>query len=132
MKTNLKLSKDDTELIDNASHYRTLVGSLIYLTSTCPYITYLVYIISQFMSIPCKSHFDAVHRILRYLFGTRDVGLYFLVAGYSTLTAFVDADLDGCVDTRRSTTSWCIKFGNSFISWRCKKQNRELPNHLLK
>ncbi|CAL1376415.1 unnamed protein product [Linum trigynum] len=44
--------------------------------------------------------------------------------GKDTLRAYSDSDFAGCVDTRRSTTRWCVQFGDSFISWGCKKQDK--------
>ncbi|CAL1411860.1 unnamed protein product [Linum trigynum] len=76
------------------------------------------------MTAPRTSHWTAVQRILRYLRGTLDVGLLFLVRGEAVMEAYADADYAGCLDTRRSTSGWCVKVGNSFISWRCKKQDR--------
>ncbi|CAL1399701.1 unnamed protein product [Linum trigynum] len=124
MEMNLKLGRESGDLLpDGGKHYRSVVGSLIYLTSTRPDIAYAVQIVSQFMSSPRTDHLAAVHRILRYLQGTREVGL-FLPSGSLVLQAFSDSDYAGCVDTRRSTTGWCVRLGDSFISWRCKKQDR--------
>ncbi|CAL1410126.1 unnamed protein product [Linum trigynum] len=76
------------------------------------------------MSAPRTPHRLDVQRILRYLRGTQEVGLLFPAYGYATLEAYSDADYAGCQDTRRSTSGWCVKIGRSFISWRCKKQDR--------
>ncbi|CAN0896019.1 Retrovirus-related Pol polyprotein from transposon TNT 1-94 [Linum grandiflorum] len=121
---NLKLSKDDGELLSDPTSYRKLVGSLIYLNSTRPDVAYAVQIVSQFMAHPRAPHMNAVTRILRYLCGTRDLGIFFPSIGSTSLTAFADADYAGCVDTRRSTSGWCVRFGSAFVSWRCKKQER--------
>ncbi|CAN1141266.1 Retrovirus-related Pol polyprotein from transposon RE1 [Linum perenne] len=124
METNVKYSRDEGELIVDPTLYRRLVGSLIYLTSTRPYLTYSVQVVSQFMAQPRQPHLQAVFRILRYLQGTRTVGIFFPATGRQTLQAFADADYAGCVDTRRSTSGLCVKYGDACISWRCKKQDR--------
>ncbi|CAL1375374.1 unnamed protein product [Linum trigynum] len=124
MEQNLKLRQLEGDLLSDGSLYRSIVGSLIYLTHTRPDISYPVQIVSQFMSAPRKPHWLAVQRILRYLRGTQEVGLLFPTGGASILEAYSDADYAGCQDTRRSTSGWCVKIGNSFISWRCKKQDR--------
>ncbi|CAN0903190.1 Retrovirus-related Pol polyprotein from transposon RE1 [Linum grandiflorum] len=124
MEVNIKLSRNEGEAASDPVLYRRLVGSLIYLTSTRPDLAYAVQVVSQFMSAPRQPHLQAVFRILRYLQGTRNVGIFFPVSGSATLTAYADADYAGCVDTRRSTSGWCIKFGDSCITWRCKKQDR--------
>ncbi|CAL1410190.1 unnamed protein product [Linum trigynum] len=124
MELNLKLHRDSGERLQDGSQYRSIVGSLIYLSATRPDISYAVQVVSQFMTDPRVDHLAAVHRILRYLKGTQDCGLLFPSTGSATLCGFSDSDFAGCVDTRRSTSGWCIQFGGSFISWRCKKQDK--------
>ncbi|CAL1358011.1 unnamed protein product [Linum trigynum] len=124
MELNLKLRQSDGDLLPDGSSYRSLVGSLIYLTHTRPDISYAVQVVSQFMSAPHTTHMVAVCRILRYLRGTTDVGMFFPSSGDPVIEAYADADYAGCLDTRRSTSGWCVKLGHSFISWRCKKQER--------
>ncbi|XP_057965389.1 uncharacterized mitochondrial protein AtMg00810-like [Malania oleifera] len=74
---NIKLHPTDGELLPDATHYRQLVGSLIYLTITRPYIAYAVHLVSQFMSTPHFVHYAAVLRILQYVKGTLFHGLFF-------------------------------------------------------
>ncbi|CAL1396854.1 unnamed protein product [Linum trigynum] len=124
MEQNLKLRQSDGEPLADGTTYRSVVGSLIYLTYFRPDIAYAVQVVSQYMSSPRTSHWVAVQRILRYLKGTPNVGMFFPSGGDSTLEAYADADYAGCLDTRRSTSGWCVKLGHSFISWRCKKQDR--------
>ncbi|CAL1384122.1 unnamed protein product [Linum trigynum] len=124
MEANLRLSRTSGEPLPDAAVYRSLVGSLIYLAATHPDISYVVQVVSQFMASPRTDHLAVVHRILRYLQGTRDVGMFFPSSGSLTLRAYSDSDFAGCVDTRRSTTGWAVQFGSAFISWRCKKQDK--------
>ncbi|CAL1359030.1 unnamed protein product [Linum trigynum] len=124
MEQNLKLSRDQGEVMSDQSVYRSLVGSLIYLTHTRPNISYAVQVVSQYMGRATNLHLAAVHRLLRYLKQTQDVGMFFPAEGELTVEAFADADYAGCVDTRRSTSGWCIRVGNSFVSWRCRKQDK--------
>ncbi|CAL1400598.1 unnamed protein product [Linum trigynum] len=124
MEQNLKLTRDSGDLMEDQSLYRSLVGSLIYLTHTRPDISYAVQVVSQFLGVARSQHLDAVHRILRYLKHTQDVGLFFPSAGEEVIEAFADADYAGCPDTRRSTSGWCVRVGRSLVSWRCKKQDR--------
>ena len=67
MEVNVKYRKDEGELLDEPTLYRRLVGSLIYLTTTWPNISYVVHKVSQFMSSPRHLHLVAVHRIIHYL-----------------------------------------------------------------
>ncbi|CAL1387373.1 unnamed protein product [Linum trigynum] len=124
MEQNLKLRRDDSDLLPDSSQYRSIVSSLIYLTHTRPDISYVVQVVSQFMSAPQSSHLLAIMRILRYLSDTQDVGLFFPATGTPDIEAYAYADYASCMDTRRSTSGWCVKEGSSFISWRCKKQDR--------
>ncbi|CAL1409757.1 unnamed protein product [Linum trigynum] len=124
MELNLRLSRTSGDLLPDGAGYRSLVGSLIYLAATRPDISYAVQIVSQYMAAPQVDHLAAAHRILRYLQGTRDVGMFFPSTGNPILRAYSDSDFAGCIDTRRSTTGWCVQFAGSFISWRCKKQDK--------
>ena len=124
VEVNLKLSKDDGDLLPDPHTYRRLVGSLVYLTITRPDISYAVNLVSQFMTAPRHLHLAAVKRIIRYLLRTVPRGLYYPKDNPLHLTAYADADWAGCQDTHRSTTGWCMYLGNSIISWKCKKQER--------
>ncbi|CAN1323872.1 Retrovirus-related Pol polyprotein from transposon TNT 1-94 [Linum perenne] len=124
MEHNLKLQQEAGTNVTDVTHYHRLVGSLIYLVSTRPDIAYAVQVVSQFMGNPRQPHLQAVYHILRYLKGTRDLGMFFSACPSSELIAYANADFAGCLDTRRSTSGWCVKLGDSFISWRCKKQDR--------
>ncbi|KAG5547345.1 hypothetical protein RHGRI_013130 [Rhododendron griersonianum] len=113
---------DGTPLPD-ATLYRQLVGCLVYLTVTRPDIAYAVHIVSQFMSAPRSTHFQAVLRILRYVKGTLFHGLYYSAHSSLQLYAYSDADWAGDPTDRRSTTGYCFFLGDSLISWRSKKQS---------
>ena len=89
---NCRLNSHDGEPLSDATLYRQLVGSLIYLTVTRPDISYAVYVFSQFMVGPRSPHYAAVPRILRYLKGTIFDGLHFSSHSSLTLQAYSDAD----------------------------------------
>ena len=116
VEVNLKLSKDDGDLLPDPHIYRRLVGSLIYLTITRPDISYAVNLVSQFMTAPRHLHLAAVKRIIRYLLRTVPPGLFYPKGNPLYLSAYADADWAGCQDTRCSTTGWCMYLGNSLIS----------------
>jgi hypothetical protein len=99
------------------------VGSLIYLTVTCPDLTYAVHLVSQFMSAPRSTHYVAVLRILRYIKGTLFHGFHFSAQSSLELRAYTDADWAGDPTDRHSTTRYCFLLGSSLISWRSKKQS---------
>lgn len=124
MEINVKYRRNEGELLSDPTLYRKLVGSLIYLTITRPDISYAVHIVSKFMQCPRHFHLSAVKRIIRYILGTPNRGLFFPSGSSLKLQAYSDADWAGCPDTRRSITGWCMFLGDSLISWKCKKQNR--------
>ena len=119
---NCRLNSHDGELLFDATLYRQLVGSLIYLTVTRPDISYAVHVVSQFMAAPRSPYYAVVLRILRYLKGTIFDGLHFSSHSLLTLQAYSDADWAGDPTDRRSTTGYCFLLGDSLISWRSKKQ----------
>lgn len=73
------------------------------------------------MHAPSHTHFAAVKRILRYVKGSLDQGLYFTPSSLC-LTAFCDADWDGDQLDRRSTSGFCVFLGGNLVSWSAKKQ----------
>lgn len=106
--------------VDN--QFKELVGSLLYLTTcTRPDIAHAVSIASR-TAQPTQAHWVALKRILRYLKGTRDLGLRFRWENPNRLIGYSDADYANDVETRKSTTGYCIYFGGAPIAWRCQRQ----------
>ena len=118
---NCRLNSHDGEPLSDATLYKQLVGSLIYLTVTGPDISYAVHVVSQFMAAARSPHYAVVLRILQYLKGTIFDGPHFSSHSSLTLQAYSDADWAGDPTDRRSTTGYCFLLGDSLISWRSKK-----------
>lgn len=117
------LTSTDGDLISNPLAFREIVGSLQYLTITRPDIAFAVNSISQFMSQPHTPHLIAAKRILRYIKGSLDHGLFFGPQHHLiSLAAYVDADWAGCPDSRHSTSGYLVYLGTNFVSWCSKKQ----------
>ena len=76
MVPNLKLSKQDGDLIQDRELYRRIVGKLMYLTITRPDITFAVNKLCQFSSAPRTSHLQAMYKVLQYIKGTVGQGIY--------------------------------------------------------
>ena len=118
----LKLNKDhEGKKVDN-TNYKQIVGSLMYLTETRPDIMYYVSLISRYMENPTEMHLLAAKRILRYLQGTRDFGLFYKKGKKLELFGFTDSDCVGDQDDRRSTSGYVFMLGTGAVSWSSKKQ----------
>lgn len=105
--------------------YREVVGSLIYLAvGTRPDISFAVSYVSRFLEKPANIHVTAVKRILRYLKGTSNYGILFSCknANEFKFSIYSDADYAGCIETRRSTTGYCLLIGTSIVSWCSERQ----------
>jgi histone deacetylase 1/2 len=119
-----KLSAFDGELLssDEATEYRSVVGGLQYLLITRPDISFAVNRVCQYLHAPRDPHWSAVKRILRYVCHTASYGLHLQPATSGLLSAFFDADWDGCPDDRRSTGGHAVFFGPNLIAWQARKQ----------
>ena len=89
---NAHLTPTGGKLLSNPSLCKHLVGNLVYLTVTCPDISYAVHQVSQYLSAPRSTHYAVVLRILRYLKGTLFHGLFYSAQSLFVLRAFSDAD----------------------------------------
>uniref|UniRef100_A0A3Q7FM67 Reverse transcriptase Ty1/copia-type domain-containing protein n=1 Tax=Solanum lycopersicum TaxID=4081 RepID=A0A3Q7FM67_SOLLC len=115
-------SSDDPIFLD-ISRYQRMIGKLLYLTNTRPDIAFAVQNLSQFMQQPKHSHWNAALRVIKYIKGSPGLGLLMSSRKDTKLTGFRDADWAACLSTRRSVTGYLLKFGDSLISWKSKKQN---------
>ena len=113
---NCHLNSHDGKSLSDATLYRQLVGSLIYLTITRPNISYVVHVVSQFMVAPRSPQYAVVLKILRYLKGTIFNSLNFSSHSSLALQAYSDADWAGDPTYRRSTIGYCFLLGDSLIS----------------
>ncbi|GKD01473.1 putative ribonuclease H-like domain-containing protein [Tanacetum coccineum] len=122
METHKPLLKDaDGEDIDEHM-YRSMIGSLMYLTSSRPDIMFVVCVCARFQVNPKVSHLHAVKRIFRYLKGQPKLGLWYPKDSPFDLVAYTDSDYAGASLDRKSTTGGCQFLGCRLISWQCKKQ----------
>ncbi|GJS45599.1 retrovirus-related pol polyprotein from transposon TNT 1-94 [Tanacetum coccineum] len=109
------------KLID-PTHFRGMVGSLMYLSASRPDIVFAVCMCARYQAKPTDKHLHAIKRIFRYLKGTIHMGLWYPKDSGFALKAFADADYAGCQDTRRSTSGSAQFLGDRLVSWSLKKQ----------
>ncbi|GJS79952.1 putative ribonuclease H-like domain-containing protein [Tanacetum coccineum] len=122
IESNKPLVKDeDGEDID-VHVYRSMIGSLMYLTALRPDIMFVVCACARFQVTPKASHLNAVKRIFRYLKHQPKLGLWYPRDSPFELEAFSDSDYGGASLDRKSTTGGCQFLGRRLISWQCKKQ----------
>ena len=111
-----RLSASDGGPLLDPTRYREIVGALVYLTISWPNIAYVVRVLSQFVSAPRSTHYDALLRVLRYLRDTITCFLFFSTSSSLELQTYFDADWAGDSSDRRSTTSLCIFLNDSLVS----------------
>jgi hypothetical protein len=122
MEERLKLSRDSAAEEVDATHYKRLVGSLCYLTHTCPDLAFSVGYISP-LQRPTKYHEQAVKRILRYVVGTLDYGLFYPMSpGAARFIGYSDSNHVGNIDTSKSTSGMLFFLGRSLINWQSVRQ----------
>jgi hypothetical protein len=117
-----KLSKDDISLDVDQRTYRSMIGSLLYITTSHPDIMQVVGMVGRYHYAPKQSHLVAITRILKYLKGTMTYGLWYLKNHNLHLTSYSDEDWANCVNERKSTSGGAFFLGNSLVAWLSKKQ----------
>ncbi|GJY67576.1 putative ribonuclease H-like domain-containing protein [Tanacetum coccineum] len=122
METNKPLIKDEEAEDVDVHLYRSMIGSLMYLTASRPDIMFAVCACARFQVTPKISHLHAVKRIFRYLKGQPKLGLWYPRDSPFDLEAFSDSDYAGASLDRKSITGGCQFLGKRLISWQCKKQ----------
>ncbi|GKA79568.1 putative ribonuclease H-like domain-containing protein [Tanacetum coccineum] len=117
METQKPLLKDeDGEEVD-VHLYRSMIGSLMYLTSSRPEIMFIVCACARYQVNPKVSHLHAVKRIFRYLKGPPKLGLWYPKDSPFDLVAYIDSDYAGASLDRKSTTRGCQFLRCRLISW---------------
>ncbi|GJU02187.1 hypothetical protein Tco_1112525 [Tanacetum coccineum] len=107
----------------DATLYRGMIGSLMYLTSSRPDLIYAVCLCARYQAKPTKKHLQAVKRIFRYFKGTINMSLWYLKDTCMSLTAYADADHAGCQDTRRSTSGSAQFLGDNLLVGRPRSKS---------
>nr|GEV65484.1 hypothetical protein [Tanacetum cinerariifolium] len=117
----LGLQDPDGEDVD-VHTYKSMIGSLMYLTSSRPDILFAVCACARFQATPKASHLHAVKRIFIYLKGKPHLGLWYPKDSPFDLVAYSDSDYAGASLDMKSTTRGCQLLGCRLIFGQCKKQ----------
>jgi hypothetical protein len=120
----LKLSKQSTQPLVDAIAYLSIVGSLRYLVNTRTDLVFAVGYVSHFLEELREDHLVPMKKILCYVAGTCNWGLWFgrKKENQALLTGFSDADFARDVDARKSTTGVIFFLVNNPITWQTMKQ----------
>nr|GFA05095.1 retrovirus-related Pol polyprotein from transposon TNT 1-94 [Tanacetum cinerariifolium] len=118
----LKLDEDVSGIPVDQTRFRSMVGSLMYLTASRPDLVFVVCMCARYQAKPTKNHLEALKQVFCYLKRTINWGLWYPKDTAMALTAYADADHAGCQDTRRSTSGSAQFLGDKLVSWSSKKQ----------
>ncbi|GJY24942.1 putative ribonuclease H-like domain-containing protein [Tanacetum coccineum] len=122
MENSKPLMKDENAKDVDVHLYRSMIGSLMYLTSSRPDIIFVVCACVRFQVTPKVLHLHAVKRIFIYLKGQPKLGLWYPKDSPFDLQAYTDSDYAGASLDRKSTTGGCQFLRNRLILWQCKKK----------
>nr|GEX14035.1 hypothetical protein [Tanacetum cinerariifolium] len=122
METSKPLMKVENAEDVDVHLYRSMIGSLMYLTFSRPDIMFVVCACARFQVTPKVSHLYVVKRIFRYLKGQPKVSHLYPKDSPFDLEDYTDSDYVGARLDRKSTTGCCHFLESRFISWQCKKQ----------
>ncbi|XP_019157652.1 PREDICTED: uncharacterized protein LOC109154280 [Ipomoea nil] len=122
MSTTAPVTSNDSKPFDDPTVYRSLVGSLMYLLITRPDLSYAVHRLCQFMHSPTEERWVALKRVMRYIQGTRELGLRLTPTTTPVLHTFSDSDWAGCSVDRKSTGGYAVFLGPNLVSWASRKQ----------
>ncbi|GJV31503.1 retrovirus-related pol polyprotein from transposon TNT 1-94 [Tanacetum coccineum] len=118
-----KLDLDQNGTLVDATKYSSMIGALMYLTSSRPDIVHSTCLCARYQAKPTEKHLKEVKRIFHYLRGTVNMGLWYTKDSGFELTGFSDADYAGCKDTFKSTSGGAQFLGERLVSWSLKKQD---------
>jgi hypothetical protein len=122
MATNANLDSDPNGTSVDITQYRAMIGSLLYLTASRPDIMFAVCLCARYQANPKELHLKAVKRILKYVKGSLNLGLWYGKQSDLDLIGYADADFAGDRMDRKSTSGTCQFLGGSLVSWSSRKQ----------
>jgi hypothetical protein len=108
--------------------FKSIINKLIFLTNTKPDITFAVNLLSRYSSTPQAAHLQGVKQILRYVQGTKNVGLLYKRSTGLRLTGYTDADWGGNLDSRKSTGAYLFTINGTPITQGCLCVRPSVPS----
>ena len=123
MNTNDKLSKDENHVSIDPTLFTSMIGSLLYLTTSRLDIFFSFGLCARYQANPKESHIVIMKRIIRYVNGIVDYGIWSSKDTNSGLTGYNDVNWASNVDNRKSNTGRCFYLRNNLVFWYNKKQN---------
>lgn len=108
--------------------YRAMIDELLYLAvCTRPDLSFAVGVLARRVYMPTRRHIHVVRCVLRYVSGTRDLGIKYHrgihSGGDQILEAFADSDWAGDQETRKSTTGYVVMLKGSPVAWKSQRQS---------
>ncbi|XP_052880464.1 secreted RxLR effector protein 161-like [Gossypium arboreum] len=116
-----KLSKDEKGMPTKTT-YRSMIGSLLYLTTSRPNLSFSVRVCARYQESPRELHVKVMKRITRYVHETTNLGISFSKDNAMSLVGYSDTDKPSNIDDRKSTSSGCFYIGLNLVSWYSTKQ----------
>ena len=122
-----KLTADEFGEPVDLKVYRSMIGSLLYLTASRLDIMYVTCLCARYQAAPMALHMQVVKQIFIYLRGTKNLGIWYPAGNGSKddfkLQAYSDSSYGGTQLERQSTSGGCQFLGNRLVSWSSKKQS---------
>nr|XP_033508923.1 secreted RxLR effector protein 161-like [Nicotiana tomentosiformis] len=117
--TRLYIDELGTSIDENK--YRSITGSLLYLTASRPDAVYNMGLCARIHSSPKETHLKDFKRILKYLKRTQDLVLWYLTGDSFELIRYADADYARYLMDMKNTSGMILFLGSCSISWESKK-----------
>ena len=121
MSPNVKLTVDMLGKSIDSSLYRSMIGSLLYLTASRPDISYSVGVCARYQVNHKESYMIALKRIIQYVKTTADFGVWYSKDTNDVLAGYSNTDWARNTDDRNSTLGGCFYVGNNLVSWMSNK-----------
>ena len=117
-----KIGRDEAGEKVDPTLYKQMVGSLMYLTASRPDLMFVVCLLSRFMASPTQLHLGVAKRVLRYLKGTLECGIWYRRGAMSDLVAYTDSDYASDIDDSKSTSGYVFLMSGGAVAWSSRKQ----------